>query len=208
MAYKIKDFSRIIGVEPHNLRFYEEKGLPGAERDESGYRVYDIYNAYDVNRFLAFRAMGFTVQESAEVLKGIEPLSLVEKLEDKENVEFVLNAVPKEYEGLGGTELAISESQERMAVVVAAEDAEAFLGLAAEENLQACVVAKVKEEPRLTMYWNGKAIVDISRAFLNANGAPKHTVITPAASRPVSELRVKAPDGSGGLLPPRPVRAL
>ena len=105
-----------------------------------------------------------------------------------DGLDIDLNAVPKKYEGLDGTELAISESQERMAVVVAAEDAEAFLALAAKENLQACVVAKVKAEPRLTMNWNGKTIVDISRAFLNSNGAPKHTVITPAASRPVSVL--------------------
>ncbi len=84
MAYKIKDFSKIIGVEPHNLRFYEEKGLPEAERDESGYRVYNIRNAYDVNSFLAFQAMGFTVQESAELLKGIEPLALVERLAEND----------------------------------------------------------------------------------------------------------------------------
>ena len=85
-----------------------------------------------------------------------------------------LNAVPKKYEGLDGTELAISESQERMAVVVAPGDTQAFLDLAKQENLQAVPVAVVKEEPRLTMMWNGKAIVDISRAFINTNGAPKH----------------------------------
>ncbi len=109
-----------------------------------------------------------------------------------DGLDIDLNAVPKKYEGLDGTELAISESQERMAVVVAAEDAEAFLALAAEENLQACVVAKVKADPRLTMSWNGKTIVDISREFLNSNGAPKHTVITPAASRPAAELPKQA----------------
>ena len=85
-----------------------------------------------------------------------------------DGLDIDLNAVPKKYEGLDGTELAISESQERMAVVVAAEDADAFLALAAEENLQACIVAKVKEDPRLTMVWNGKTIVDISREFLNS----------------------------------------
>ena len=85
-----------------------------------------------------------------------------------------LNAVPKKYEGLDGTELAISESQERMAVVVASEDADAFLSLAAQENLQACPVATVTDEPRLVMNWNGKKIVDISREFLNSNGAEKH----------------------------------
>ena len=96
-----------------------------------------------------------------------------------DGLEINLNAVPKKYEGLDGTELAISESQERMAVVVAKEDEEAFLALAREENLQACPVAVVKEEPRLTMHWNGKTIVDISREFLNSNGAPKHIDITP-----------------------------
>ena len=85
-----------------------------------------------------------------------------------------LNAVPKKYEGLDGTELAISESQERMAVVVAPENAEKFRALASAENLEATVVAKVTEEPRLRMRWNGKIIVDISREFLNSNGAEKH----------------------------------
>ena len=89
-----------------------------------------------------------------------------------------LNAVPKKYEGLDGTELAISESQERMAVVVAKEDADAFLALAAKENLQACPVAVVQAEPRLQMHWNGRTIVDISREFLNSNGAPKHIKVT------------------------------
>ena len=85
-----------------------------------------------------------------------------------------LNAVPRKYEGLDGTELAISESQERMAVVVAAEDVDAFIELAGKENLQAVQVAVVTEEPRLVLNWNGKAIVDISREFLNSNGAEKH----------------------------------
>ncbi len=90
-----------------------------------------------------------------------------------------LNAVPKKYEGLDGTELAISESQERMAVVVEKKDVEAFLNLAAKENLQACVVARVQADPRLVMHWNGNTIVDISREFLNSNGAPKHISIAP-----------------------------
>ena len=93
-----------------------------------------------------------------------------------------LNKVPKKYEGLDGTELAISESQERMAVVVQSEDANAFLTLAAGENLQACVVATVTEEARLVMNWNGKKICDISREFLNSNGAEKH--ITAASAAP------------------------
>ncbi len=93
-----------------------------------------------------------------------------------------LNAVPKKYEGLDGTELAISESQERMAVVVEAKDVPAFLALADKENLQACPVATVTAEPRLTMTWNGNTIVDISREFLNSNGADKHITILPAAT--------------------------
>ena len=85
-----------------------------------------------------------------------------------------LDKVPKKYEGLDGTELAISESQERMAVVVAAEDVEKFCALADTENLEATVVATVTEEPRLVLQHRGKAIVDISREFLNSNGAEKH----------------------------------
>ncbi len=92
-----------------------------------------------------------------------------------------LNAVPKKYEGLDGTELAISESQERMAVVVEAKDVDGFLALALEENLKATPVAKVTEEARLVMMWNGKKIVDISREFLNSNGADKHIKIETAA---------------------------
>ena len=94
-----------------------------------------------------------------------------------------LNKVPKKYEGLDGTELAISESQERMAVVVEAKDVDRFLELAAMENLEATVVATVTEEPRLTMTWNGKTIVDLSREFLNSNGAEKHITIAPAAPK-------------------------
>lgn len=92
-----------------------------------------------------------------------------------------LNAVPKKYEGLDGTELAISESQERMAVVVEKNYVNRFLELAASENLEAAVVAKVTESPRLVMNWNGKAIVDVSREFLDSNGAEKHIDISPAA---------------------------
>lgn len=91
-----------------------------------------------------------------------------------DGLEIDLNAVPKKYEGLDGTELAISESQERMAVVVEKENVERFLELAASENLEATVVAVVKALPRLVMNWNGKKIVDISRDFLNSNGAEKH----------------------------------
>ena len=90
-----------------------------------------------------------------------------------------LNAVPKKYDGLDGTELAISESQERMAVVIEKENLDAFLKLANAENLQAVKVAEVKAEPRLKMVWNGNTIVDLSREFLNSNGAEKHITITP-----------------------------
>lgn len=85
-----------------------------------------------------------------------------------------LNQVPKKYEGLDGTELAISESQERMSVALAAEDVDEFIGYAHEENLEATVVATVTAEARLRMEWNGDAIVDVSREFLASNGAPKH----------------------------------
>ncbi len=98
-----------------------------------------------------------------------------------DGLEIDLNAVPKKYEGLDGTELAISESQERMAVVVAKEDVERFKEIADSENLEATVVAVVKAEPRLRMFWNGNCICDISREFLNSNGAQKHTDIAPAS---------------------------
>ncbi len=94
-----------------------------------------------------------------------------------------LDRVPKKYEGLDGTELAISESQERMAVVVEPGDVERFCEIAASENLEATVVANVTDDARLTMLWRGKVIVDISREFLNSNGAEKHiTVAAPAAA--------------------------
>ena len=85
-----------------------------------------------------------------------------------------LNKVTKKYDGLDGTELAISESQERMAVALAPEDVDKFIAIATEENLEATPVAKVTEEKRLNMVWNGVSIVNISREFLNSNGAEKH----------------------------------
>jgi phosphoribosylformylglycinamidine synthase len=88
-----------------------------------------------------------------------------------------LDKVPKKYAGLDGTELAISESQERMAVVVAPEDVEKFLGFAKEENLEAIEVAVVTEEPRLVLEWRGKEVVNISRAFLDTNGAHQETKV-------------------------------
>ena len=89
-----------------------------------------------------------------------------------------LDLVPKKYDGLDGTELAISESQERMAVVVEKENVEAFLALANSENLAATPVATVTKSPRLVMEWKGNTIVDVSREFLNSNGADKHISIT------------------------------
>ena len=98
-------------------------------------------------------------------------------------LDIDLNTVPRKYEGLDGTELAISESQERMAVVIRAADAKAFLSLASAENLNAVPVASVTESPRLVMHWNGERIVDLPRAFLDTNGAEKHMhVQAPAPS--------------------------
>ena len=95
-----------------------------------------------------------------------------------------LDAVRKKYEGLDGTELAISESQERMAVVVAAQDADAFIAAAQAENLEAYRVAVVTESPRMVMTWKGRTIADLSRAFLNTNGAVKHAAVrVPATDR-------------------------
>lgn len=94
-----------------------------------------------------------------------------------DGLDINLDAVPKKYEGLNGTELAISESQERMACVVAAADKYLFMNLAAEENLDCVQVAVVTEDPRLVMHWQGNKIVDISREFLGSNGADKHIKI-------------------------------
>ncbi len=91
-----------------------------------------------------------------------------------EGLRIDLDAVRKKYEGLDGTELAISESQERMAVVVEAKDADAFIAAAEAENLEAYRVAVVTEEPRMVMTWKGKEIASLSRAFLDTNGAVKH----------------------------------
>jgi len=88
-----------------------------------------------------------------------------------------LDRVPVKYDGLTATELAISESQERMAVVVEPDQVDAFIALAAEENLEATVVATITESPRLHMRWNGQTVVDIARSFLDSNGAPRQTAI-------------------------------
>ncbi len=101
-----------------------------------------------------------------------------------DGLEIDLDLVPKKYEGLDGTELAISESQERMAVVVESDKAERFIELAGEENLEATVVATVTEEPRLVMKWRGKKIVSLSRKFLSSNGAEKHIKIETQPLKP------------------------
>lgn len=103
-----------------------------------------------------------------------------------------LDKVPKKYEGLSGTELAISESQERMAVVVAPENAEKFIALAKEENLEATIVAVVTESPRLVMNWNDNSIVNISREFLNSNGAAKQAAAEVPTASAADFLRGKA----------------
>ncbi len=92
-------------------------------------------------------------------------------------LDIDLDKVPKKYAGLDGTELAISESQERMAVVVEKKDRDTFLSYAAEENLEATPVAVVTEEPRLVMHWRGRKIVDIKREFLDTNGARQETSV-------------------------------
>ena len=107
-----------------------------------------------------------------------------------DGLEINLDKVPKKYDGLDGTELAISESQERMAVVVDKNDVKKFREFADEENIESTVVATVTEEPRMKMYWRGKLIVDLSREFLNTNGATK-----------VSEAKIEAPSGKRGQAP-------
>ncbi len=100
-----------------------------------------------------------------------------------DGLKINLDLVPKKYDGLDGTELAISESQERMAVVVASKDVDRFLAMADKENLMATPVATVTEEPRLVMFWREKKIVDLSRAFLNSNGALKFTDVSVSAPK-------------------------
>ncbi len=95
-----------------------------------------------------------------------------------DGLEIDLNAVRKKYEGLDGTELAISESQERMAICVRAKDVDKIIAFATAENLEAYPVAVVTESPRMVMRWNGQTIANLSRAFLNTNGAAKHTTIS------------------------------
>ncbi len=103
-----------------------------------------------------------------------------------DGLDIDLDAVRKKYDGLDGTELAISESQERMAVVVRAKDAQAFIDAATAENLECYQVAVVTEEPRMVMRWRGKVIVDLDRAFLSSTGATKHTAVTVPAPAPAN----------------------
>jgi len=138
------------GAEVQKGNAPEERKLQRLFRDEEGSKI--------IKRCNDFGAGGVSVA-IGELADGLE---------------INLDAVPKKYDGLNGTELAISESQERMAVVVDKENVERFIKLANKENLEATVVAEVKAEPRLKMKWRGKYIVDISREFLNSNGAEKH----------------------------------
>ena len=115
-----------------------------------------------------------------------------------EGLDIDLNKVPKKYEGLDGTELAISESQERMAVVVEAQDAPRFMELAAQENLESTVGATVTGKGCLTMTWNGNTIVDIARSFLDTNGVEKH--ITAITEQPESILKDQVKDFKKGYL--------
>ncbi len=94
-----------------------------------------------------------------------------------DGLDIRLDSIPKKYEGLSGTELAISESQERMAIVLNAADVDRFAALAMDENLAATPIATVTESPRMVMHWRGKVICDISREFLNSNGAKKRTAV-------------------------------
>ena len=105
-----------------------------------------------------------------------------------------LDAVPKKYEGLDGTELAISESQERMACVIAPDMLDRFKQMAYEENLEATQVAVVTEEARLVMHWRGKTIVDLSRAFLDTNGVTQHAEAEVAAPDEAAPYLTKKPD--------------
>jgi phosphoribosylformylglycinamidine synthase len=111
-----------------------------------------------------------------------------------ESLEVNLDAVPKKYEGLDGTELAISESQERMAVVISPENVERFIELSSEENVEATVVAKVTDSGRLIMKWQGKEIVSLSREFLDTNGVKQNTEIKVTSSSKDENYFIKAPE--------------
>mgnify|MGYP001175485342 FL=1 len=111
-----------------------------------------------------------------------------------DGLEINLDVIPKKYEGLDGTELAISESQERMAVLVSPGDVEKFISAAAEENLEATPVARVTDEPRVRIWWRGKLIVDISREFLNTNGVKRRSKAVVSAPEEEANFFEKLPE--------------
>ena len=125
-----------------------------------------------------------------------------------DGLEVDLDAVRKKYEGLDGTELAISESQERMAVVVSPGDADAFLAAAERENLEAYPVAVVTESPRMVLRWRGEVICDLARSFLNTNGAVKHAAVRVPRPAPAAPKRRRSDQGPAASAPLRRLRAL
>ena len=159
-----------------------QKGNPPTERKiQRLFRNTDI--AHMIKRCNDFGAGGVSV--------AIGELS--------DGLDIDLDKVPKKYKGLDGTELAISESQERMAVVISPEDTEKFISAAREENLNATVVAVVTKEPRLKMKWRGKTIVNMTRAFLGTNGVTQHADADISAVQPQNSYREKVPDCLKGL---------
>ncbi len=160
-----------------------QKGNPPAER-----KIQRLFRREEVSRLIKkcndFGAGGVSVA--------------IGELADGLKVD--LDKVPKKYAGLDGTEIAISESQERMAVVVDPKDVEEFMGYAAEENLEAVSVAVVTESPRLVLSWRGKEIVNLSRAFLNTNGAHQETIVAvdiPSRADSILADRAEVPDVKG-----------
>ncbi len=109
-----------------------------------------------------------------------------------DGLDIDLDAVPKKYDGLDGTELAISESQERMAVVIAKEDEEAFISFAEEENLEATTVARVTDTNRVKMVWRGKEILNLSRDFLNTNGAKQYATVKVKSQGNIADMPLPA----------------
>ena len=159
-----------------------QKGNPPTERKiQRLFRRADV--AHSIKRCNDFGAGGVSVAVG-ELADGLE---------------INLDLIPKKYEGLDGTELAISESQERMAVVLAPGDVDRFIAAAAEENLAATPVASVVKSPRLKMTWRGDTIVDITRAFLDTNGVTQHASALISAVNPRENYREKVPECLRGL---------
>jgi phosphoribosylformylglycinamidine synthase len=149
-----------------------------------------------IQRLFRHRAVSTMIKRCNDFGAGGVSVAIGE-LTDGLNIN--LDAIPKKYEGLNGTELAISESQERMAVVVAAENAQQFIRYADGENLEATIVATVSDDKRLKMIWRGKPIVNISRDFLNTNGVKQYTTVTvtdPTENSYFNELPVLSPGGN------------